>query len=123
MITRTWIAVIAMVIPITSVLTTTRLEAADGEGANFIDINAKRFEYTPQEITLKKGVPIVLRLKSEDRTHGFNIPAMNLRSDITPGKVTELKLTPQKAGEFDFFCDIFCGSGHEGMSGKIIVTE
>ena len=122
MIARIWIAAIALIV-MTNMLTTSRLEASDREGAKVIKISAKRFEYTPQQITLKKGVPAVFQLTSEDRTHGFNIPAMNLRADIAPGKVTELKVTPQKAGEFDFFCDIFCGSGHEGMNGKITVTE
>jgi len=68
-------------------------------------------------------VPVVLQLATEDRSHGFNIPLMNVRADIIPGKVAELKITPRKTGEFDFFCDIFCGSGHEGMNGKIIVRE
>jgi cytochrome c oxidase subunit 2 len=48
---------------------------------------------------------------------------MNLRTDIDPGKVTELQVNPTKAGKYDFYCDIFCGSGHEGMSGKLTVTD
>lgn len=92
-------------------------------GSNIVKISARRFEYSPGEITLKKGVPVVLQLSSEDRAHGFNISEMNLRADIEPGKITELKLTPQKAGEFNVFCDVFCGSGHERMHGKIIVVE
>jgi cytochrome c oxidase subunit 2 len=119
MITRKEIALIASV----SLFGMTCLGASSDDGAKIIKVSAKRFEYSPQEITLKKGAPVVLQLTTEDRSHGFNIPSMNLRADILPGKVTELKLTPQKAGEFDFFCDIFCGSGHEGMNGKIIVAE
>jgi cytochrome c oxidase subunit II len=99
------------------------LEASSDDSAKIIKVSAKRFEYSPQEITLKKGAPVVLQLTTEDRTHGFSIPAMNLRADIVPGKVTELKVTPEKPGEFDFFCDVFCGSGHEGMNGKIMVIE
>ncbi|HEY9714639.1 MAG TPA: cupredoxin domain-containing protein [Chroococcales cyanobacterium] len=95
---------------------------ADSDTSTF-DITARRFEFSPREITVKKGKPVVLRLKSEDRLHGFNVPALNLRADIQPGKVSELKLTPSKAGELDFFCDVFCGAGHEGMNGKITVTE
>jgi cytochrome c oxidase subunit 2 len=97
--------------------------SSDKSGLKIIKVTAKRFEYVPQQITLKKGVPTVIQLTTEDRSHGFNIPLMKLRVDIEPGKVAELKLTPQKSGEFDFFCDIFCGSGHEGMNGKITVTE
>lgn len=99
-------------------------QAALAESApKVISISARKFEYTPNHITLKKGVPTVLRLITEDRSHGFSIPAMNLRADIRPGKAAELKFTPQKTGDFDFFCDIYCGEGHEGMSGKITVVD
>jgi len=97
--------------------------ALSDEGAKIVKVSARRFEYNPSEIRLKKGTPVVLQLTTEDRSHGFNIPSMNVRADVVPGKVTELRITPQKVGEFDFFCDIFCGSGHEGMNGKITVTE
>jgi len=112
-----------VVLELTTLLAITCSGASADDAAQTIKVSAKRFEYVPAEIKLKKGVPVVLQLTSEDRSHGFNIPLMNLRADVLPGKVTELKVTPQKAGEFDFFCDVFCGSGHEGMSGKITVTD
>jgi len=99
------------------------VQRALGEDSKTIKISAKRYEFAPSEITLKKGVPVVLQLSTEDRSHGFYAPSLNLRADILPGKVTELKVTPQKTGDYDFFCDIFCGSGHESMSGKIKVVE
>ena len=88
-----------------------------------INITAKMFEYSPNEITLKKGVPVVLEFTSLDRLHGFFCPGLEIRTDITPGKVNRLEFTPQKAGTFPFHCDNFCGTGHEKMTGKIIVTE
>jgi cytochrome c oxidase subunit 2 len=99
------------------------LASTGADQPKVIKISAKRFEFTPSEITLKKGVPVVLQLTSEDRKHGFAIDGMNLRTDIDPGKVAELQLNPQKPGKYDFYCDIFCGSGHEGMAGKITVTD
>jgi cytochrome c oxidase subunit II len=88
-----------------------------------IRISAQKFEYNPAEIKVKKGVPVVLELISKDRLHGFNCPSLGIRSDIPPGKITQVRFTPQKSGVFVFFCDVFCGEGHEGMSGKIIVEE
>jgi cytochrome c oxidase subunit 2 len=99
------------------------LAAPSADQMKVIKISAKRFEFTPNEITIKKGTPVVLQLTSEDRSHGFAIEGMNLRTDIEPGKVAELVVNPPKAGKYDFYCDVFCGSGHEGMSGKITVTE
>ncbi len=88
-----------------------------------IQIKAKRFEYTPNEITLKKGVPVVLELTSLDRLHGFNCPAFKIRGDVRPKQVTKISFTPDQVGTFEFHCDNFCGSGHENMTGKFIVTE
>ena len=93
------------------------------ENEQVIQITAKRFEYSPKEITLKKGVPVALEFTSLDRLHGFDCPGLKLRMDIRPGKVNTLRFTPDKAGTFPFHCDNFCGSGHEGMRGTIIVTE
>ena len=93
------------------------------ENEQVIQITAKRFEYSPKEITMKKGVPVVLEFTSQDRLHGFDCPGLKLRMDIRPGKVNTLRFTPDKAGTFPFHCDNFCGSGHEGMRGTILVTE
>jgi cytochrome c oxidase subunit II len=93
------------------------------EAGQVIKITAKRYEYNPSTITVKKGAPVVLEFTSLDRLHGFNCPALGIRTDIAPGKVTTLRFIPQKTGTFPFHCDIFCGSGHEGMTGTIVVTE
>lgn len=93
------------------------------ENEQVIQITAKRFEYSPKEITVKKGVPVVLEFTSLDRTHGFDCPGLGIRTDIRPGKVNRLRFVPDKAGTFPFHCDNFCGSGHEGMKGTITVTE
>lgn len=70
---------------------------------------------------MKRGVPVVLELVSLDRTHGFDAPDLGLRSDIKPGEPTRLRFVPEKAGRFGFHCDVFCGSGHEDMTGEIVV--
>ncbi|MBF0553181.1 MAG: cupredoxin domain-containing protein [Nitrospirae bacterium] len=90
---------------------------------NTIKITAKKFEYSPRKIRLKKGVEVVLELTSLDRHHGFKCPGLGVRADIYPGKVTSVRLTPQKAGTYEFHCDSYCGSGHEEMSGDIIVED
>jgi cytochrome c oxidase subunit II len=94
---------------------------ADDESV--IHISAKRFEYNPRTLTLKKGVPVVLEVTALDRVHGFNLPDFGVRSDVVPGKVTRIHFTPDKTGEFVFFCDVFCGEHHEEMSGVLTVKD
>jgi len=86
-----------------------------------IKITAKKFEFLPHEVTLKKGVSVVLEFVTADVVMGFNAPDLGVRADIVPGKVARVRIVPQKLGTFEYLCDIFCGSGHEEMSGKITV--
>ena len=87
-----------------------------------IKVSARRFTYSPSVIELKRGEPVVLELTTEDVFMGFNLPDFNVRSAIVPGKTSTLAFTPGKSGTFIFLCDVFCGDGHETMSGKIVVS-
>ncbi|HXZ81768.1 MAG TPA: cupredoxin domain-containing protein [Terriglobales bacterium] len=86
-----------------------------------IDITAKRFSFTPNQITLKKGETVKLRLRSEDVTHGFFSKPLKIDELIPAGQTTEITLTPQVAGSFTTICDHFCGSGHGNMNMTIVV--
>ena len=88
-----------------------------------IHMTAKRFEYSPNEITLKKGVPVILEITALDRDHGFKIPELDVRADLKSGEVTRVRIVPDRTGTFEFRCDVFCGSGHEDMSGEIVVVD
>jgi cytochrome c oxidase subunit II len=88
-----------------------------------IRITAKKFEFSQPEITLEKGVPVVFELTSLDRVHGFNLPDFKTRADVIPGIVSRVRIVPDKTGTFAFFCDVFCGGGHEEMSGIIVVKN
>jgi len=98
-----------------------RAEAVPAE--RVIHITAKKFDFSPDSITLKKGEPVVFEISSEDRKHGFNLRAFGIRSDVLPGKVSRVRFTPDKTGKFTFSCDVFCGEGHEEMTGTVVVTE
>jgi cytochrome c oxidase subunit 2 len=86
-----------------------------------IPVTAERFKFTPAVIELKLGQPVVLELTTLDRKHGFQVPDLKVDESIEPGKVTRVRIVPDKAGTFPFHCDIFCGSGHEEMVGEIVV--
>ena len=88
-----------------------------------IHITAKKFEFSPDSITLKKGEPVVFEISSADRKHGFSLRAFGVRSDVLPGKVSRIRFTPDKTGKFTFSCDVFCGDGHEEMTGTVVVTD
>ena len=59
-----------------------------------IEITAKKFEFTPSEITLKKGEPVILRLTSSDRVHGFMSKPLKIDTDIPSDTTKDVSVTP-----------------------------
>jgi len=96
-------------------------EYAATELTPVVSVTAKKFEFTPSQITLKAGAPAIVELTSMDRQHGFNCPGLGVRTDVNPGLISRVRLTPKKPGTYPFHCDIFCGEGHGDMVGNIIV--
>ena len=88
-----------------------------------ITIAASKFQFTPDHITLVKGQPVTLQLTSSDRVHGFMIRPLKIDTDVKPGKVTAITVTPQTAGTFKAICDHYCGLGHGGMKMTVVVEE
>jgi cytochrome c oxidase subunit 2 len=91
--------------------------------AKKIEITAKRFTYTPNEITLKKGEPVVLVVKSLDVAHGMRVKELNIDLKVKKGGTTEVPVTPDKTGDFVGQCSVFCGPGHGTMKITIHVVE
>ena len=85
-----------------------------------VAISAKRFEFTPNQITLKRGETVTLRVSAEDRDHGFYQKDLKVDLDLTPDHPSEATITPQTAGRFVVICDHFCGSGHGNM--KMVIN-
>lgn len=88
-----------------------------------IAITAKRFDFTPSTVTVKQGENVRLKITSTDVTHGFelNTPFVNVNKDLSPGEEVIVEFTATEKGSWDFKCSVFCGSGHSGMKGKLVV--
>jgi len=82
-----------------------------------VEVVAKRFSFHPSDITVKKGEPILLVLKSEDVGHGLRFRELNVDLKIPKnGGTTQLQFTPELAGDFVGHCSVFCGTGHGSMT-------
>lgn len=88
-----------------------------------IKITAKRFEFIPSTITVNKEDKVKLILTSIDTTHGFRLktPFIDINEQIPPNKETIIEFTATEAGEYDFWCSLYCGTGHGSMRGKLVV--
>jgi cytochrome c oxidase subunit II len=96
---------------------------ARADNPKVIEITAKKFEFSPSEITLKKGEPVILRLSSSDRVHGFMSKPLKIDTDIPADKTADVPVTPDTAGNYTVICDHYCGTGHGNMKMKVTVVE
>jgi cytochrome c oxidase subunit II len=88
-----------------------------------IEVIAKRFSYDPGEITLKKGEPVVLVIKSADVAHGLQVRELKIDVKVGAGETAEVPFTPQKTGTFIGHCSVFCGAGHGSMKLTLHVVD
>jgi cytochrome c oxidase subunit II len=103
-----------------------------------IEMSAKKYEFTPNEIHVRKGEHVELRVHSEDATHGVKLdlypegatdksmPGLMFDHPNENGKVKKgvdqvVDFVAEEPGTYDFKCAKFCGFGHDKMKGKLIV--
>ena len=86
-----------------------------------VEITAERFHFTPEEIRVKKGTLLTLKIKSIQATHGFNLGEFGIDLTLEEGQTNTVELFVTESGEYTFRCSHFCGIGHLWMKGALIV--
>ena len=88
-----------------------------------IRMTAKKYEFSPSIITVKKGERVRLIITATDHDHGFKLDAFHVDQLLKKGQPATIELTADQAGEFPFSCSHFCGVGHHRMKGTLTVQE
>ena len=98
--------------------------------ANVIDISADMGGFSRTEIRVKVGQPVTVRLTSLDNSshtdgagkHQWAVDEFKA-SVVAPSLGSNMiTFTPDKPGEYTFYCDICCGGrANPTMQGKLIV--
>lgn len=97
---------------------------------NVIDLEADMEGFSQQEICVKVGEPVTVRLTSLDNSHHTDgggkhqwaVDELGLDIVVQPESSDYVTFTPDKPGEYTFYCDICCGGkANPTMSGKLIV--
>ncbi len=83
-----------------------------------ISITAKRWEYLPNTVTVRKGEKVKLVITDQDTKHGAKFDTMVV-TEVDGG----VMLDTSTVGTFTFSCPTFCGEGHKEMKGTVVVTE
>jgi cytochrome c oxidase subunit 2 len=70
---------------------------------------------------VKQGDRVRIKAISTDVVHGIAISAFNFNISVPVGSYASGEFVADKTGTYDFFCSVFCGSGHSAMRGQLIV--
>lgn len=106
-----------------SILLTGTSAAQNPPAPTRIEVTAKKFSFEPAEITVKRGEPVVLVVKSVDVAHGIRFRELNVEVNVRAGATGEAQFTPQTTGDFIGHCSVFCGAGHGSMTLKLHVVQ
>jgi heme/copper-type cytochrome/quinol oxidase subunit 2 len=97
------------------------LGAAASAPQDELELIASRAGFRPKLLKLRKGDTARLLLKTADEEHCFALDAWRVEKRIAPGKTTSVELTPDRAGEFTFYCCL--EPDNKALSGKLVVVE
>ncbi|HEY6308918.1 MAG TPA: cupredoxin domain-containing protein [Candidatus Angelobacter sp.] len=92
-------------------------------GGHEIQVSAKKYAFSPDAIHVKKGEHVRLIITATDHDHGIKLEAFHVEQKLKKGVPTTVEFTADKSGTFPFKCSVFCGLGHGGMKGTLIVEE
>lgn len=88
-----------------------------------LELRASRSGFRPQQLTLRRGEAVQLRLTTADGEHCFAIDSLRIEKRIVPGRATRLELMPARAGVFEFYCCLETGEAARGERGQLTVVE
>jgi cytochrome c oxidase subunit 2 len=86
-----------------------------------VHLKAEKFKFTPDVVRVKVGTLVRIEITSDDGTHGFQLGAYGIDERVEENQTKIIEFYASKQGEYNFRCSHFCGIGHLGMSGKVIV--
>ncbi|WP_334072871.1 MULTISPECIES: cupredoxin domain-containing protein [Paenibacillus] len=94
--------------------------AADVKGSGPVKeftVQAQSSGYDIQEIKVKQGDTVKITLKNMQGMHSLKIKGYN--KEVRGNKT--ITFVADRAGTFEYACNISCGKNHKEMVGKLIV--
>jgi len=86
-----------------------------------VAMSAEHFRFIPEDVHVKAGTLLTIQITATDGTHGFELASFGIDEKLPAGETRTIRVYLPRKGEYDFSCSHFCGIGHFGMNGKLIV--
>ena len=72
-------------------------------------------------VPVDTNVILEMTAPNDDVIHSFFIPALRMKEDVVPGRVTKQWLNVKNVGEYDIECAEYCGTDHSYMYSRLVV--
>lgn len=119
---RSWKLIVTLFLLMMGPQVLVRVAGAE-PSAQHVAVTAKKFAFEPAVITVKKGEPVDLVLKSSDVPHGLRFRELKVDVRVGKGGTAEVHFTPNQTGTFVGHCSVFCGMGHGSMTLTLRVVD
>lgn len=105
------------------------------ETAVQVEVVARKYSWTFNYIEAEKNItstgtlvipsdtPVYLHITSDDWLHSFHAQSLGLKQDAIPGQYNTIKTKVYEPGTYRLYCAEYCGVGHSGMLGEIVVKS
>jgi cytochrome c oxidase subunit 2 len=121
-----WVTVPFIMVTVLAVYGWVKLDDIEAKQKNEMVVNVTgqqftwTFEYPEEklkttELVLPVNRPIDFKVRTKDVIHSFWVPQFRLKSDAVPGLTTQIRVTPDKEGNYEVVCAELCGLGHSTM--------
>ena len=84
-------------------------------------MTAEKYDFDPEELHVQTGSLVTLTITALDDVHGFDLPDWDIDVRLDPDKPVTVEFFAPEPGTYEFHCSHFCGMGHFGMNGRIVV--
>ncbi len=81
----------------------------------------KKYAIEPKVIRVKSGEIVELEISTADVQHGLDIPDLDIKTPVQPGRTTSVTFKAPARGEYRIACGVICGPHHDDMVGKLVV--
>jgi cytochrome c oxidase subunit 2 len=82
----------------------------------------EKWAIVPGHIVVPQGAKVELILVTADVEHGLAVPGLAIHESVQPGRTTVVRFLALKPGVYPMRCSVYCGRGHDDMTGEIVIT-
>lgn len=90
-------------------------------GRRTFAITARKFEFDPEVIDVRRNDVVRLTISSPDIAHSFTVDAYRIQKRIPAGGSVTFEFRADEVGRFPFYCSMRADPGCEDMRGELIV--